>query len=213
MLRCFLLRMENVEGKSVFMHKEQHSLKPPPPRFHRFKMHPGHTASSVPGSWEAAASRRLSPSLWPNPSASASPAPDNPSPLRQHLQEEQKRAQLRRTRVQARVWRGSTLTRGQVNVEGSVGGQQGALHQRGVFLTSCQGCRQMHRRLRLSNHGVQQSRWRMTDLAGCGDGTTGGFSCSDRHSTECLRGRSKLSELIQNNLISGQMLEAGPHPY
>lgn len=168
-------------------------------------MHPGHPASSVPGSCEAAASRRLSPSLWPNPSTSASPAPDNPSPLLQHLQEEQKHAQWRRTHVQRGVSRGSTLTRGQVNVEGSVGGQQGALHQRGVFFTSCQGCRRMHTRLRLPNHGVKQSRWRMTDLAGCGDGTTGGFSCSDHHSTKCLRGRLKLSGLIQNNLISGQV--------
>lgn len=49
--------------------------------------------------------------------------------------------------------------------------------------------------------GVKRPRWRITDLAGRADGTTSGFSRSDRHSTKCLRGRLKTLELNQNNLI------------
>lgn len=119
-----------------------------------------------------------------------------------------KHAQPLRTHTQTRLWRSSALTRGQVNVEGSVCGQQGALHQRGI--TSRQGCRQTHTRLRSPKTGVKRSRWRVTDLVGCAGGTTSGFSCSDHRNTKCLRGRLKMLELIQNNLNSGQISSTDP---
>ena len=49
------------------------------------------------------------------------------------------------------------LTWGLIDTEGSVGGEQGTLHQRGVILTFCQSCRHKHR-LELIPHQLRPRR-------------------------------------------------------